>query len=47
MRMVQFTDEEKIEAFDDIAVRYFYKNFGTMTKTDYIYDAADTDSPRR
>lgn len=35
MRMFQFTDKEKIEAFDDIAVRYFYKNFGTMTKTDY------------
>ena len=33
--MVQFTDEEKIKAFDDIAIRYFYKNFGSMTKTDY------------
>lgn len=33
--MVDFSNDEKIVAFDDIAVRYYYKNFGTMTKTDY------------
>ena len=30
-----FTDEEKLEAFEDIAVQYFYRNFGSLTKTDF------------
>ena len=35
MTRTDFTDIEKIEAFDEIATRYFYQNFGTMTKTDF------------
>ena len=30
-----FKDDEKIEAFEDIAVQYYYRNFGSLTKTDF------------
>ncbi|MBE6037680.1 MAG: hypothetical protein E7218_00545 [Anaerofustis stercorihominis] len=30
-----FEDKDKIDAFDEIAKRYFEKNFGTMSKTDF------------
>ncbi len=33
-KMISFTDEEKINAFDEIASCFYEKNFGQMTKAD-------------
>ena len=30
-----FENWEKIEAFEDISVQYYYQNFGSLTKTDF------------
>lgn len=32
--MIDFSDEEKIKAFDDIQEKYFHNNFGTASKSD-------------
>lgn len=33
--MISFTNEEKINIFDEIAAHFYNRNFGTLTKTDF------------
>ncbi len=35
MIKAHFSDQEKMEAFDEIAAHYYNRNFGSMSKTDY------------